>query len=374
MKNITAIFSDDNITVAGITRPAGIYSKILLNEFVDENENFVIEKILNSESRTIESALKSLLIPEKLIETTGITESLIRCLEAVGNLFPFDMNEEWERISILFSARKIENVNILKQSRKERTGNPQALWNTYPQLFDSQFVIGTLNIENEMKNCLMFFENMLHDISIAYSEIRKIADAYSESDKHYEKDLLSEAVGLLKNWNTAELKTEYVPILAENGADTLGRKMIFTSYRDFIIADLFEGIHCGHYTRKCIICGKYFFMTKAYNQQICDGNTNIKKRYEDGFYTCRQYANKIKRKDKAKDDPIKNIYASRCSQLRMSKSRGKITSELYETAVSVAKAHEEKASYDMKYANGQYEKDMTPEAIYVQTERILKNV
>ena len=355
MKNIEAIFCDDNIIVSKTKRPVGIYSKILLNAFTDKNGSFVIEEALEKESRIIAPALESLLIPEKLIETAGISDSIIHCLNAIRKLFPFNIYYEEKYISFLFSASNINDVNILKQSRKEN------------QTLDLQFVLRTLDIENEMKDCLMFFNNIGFDISVAYAEIKIIADSFSEMDRHYESELLSTAVGLLKNWNTTELKTEYVSM------KTLGGKMIFTSYRDFIIADLFEGIHHGHYTRKCIICKKYFFMTKAYNQQVCSGRTDIKKKYEDGFYTCRQYANKIKRKDKAKNDPIKNIYTSRCSQLRRSKSRGIISEEFYETAVAIAKSYMEKASYNCEYANREYEKDMKQEAIYAEAERKLKN-
>jgi len=369
MKNIKAIFCDDNIIVSKTKRPAGIYSKILLNNFSDKNGRFPIEEALEKESRIIGSALESLLIPEMIIETKGIPESIIRCLNAVRKLFPFNMSYEVKYISLLFSESNINDVNMLRESRQLRKEN------TYEyQLSDSQLVLHTLDIENEMEECLLFFNNISHDVSIAYTEIKKIADSFSEMDRHYENDLLSTAVGLLKNWNTAELKTEYVSIPADDETETLGRKMIFTSYRDFIIADLFEGIHHGHYVRKCIICKKYFFMTKAYNQQVCSGRTDIRKKYEDGFYTCRQYANKIKRRDKAKNDPIKNIYTSRCSQLRRSKGRGIITEEFYDVAFSIAKAHMEKASYNEEYANGQYENDMTQKSIYTETERKLKNV
>ncbi|MBP9989566.1 MAG: hypothetical protein KBT46_08740 [Ruminococcus sp.] len=372
MINIKAIFSSGNITVGGITRPAGIYSKILLNSFTDKNEQFPIEEALKKEIGTIESALESLLIPEMLIETPDICESLCRCLQVIRSLFPFNISDERRLISDLFSARTIHDVNILKQSRKLKAANPCELWSTFPQLVDAQFVIRTVKIESEMKDCLLFFENICHDSSIAYSEIKKIADSYSEIAGHHETNLLAEALWLLKNRNTLEIKTEYGALYTENL--TLGRKMIFTSYRDFIISDLFEGIHYGHYARKCISCKRYFFMTKAYNQQVCNGRTDYPRKYGKGFYTCREYAVILKRRDKAKDDPIKHLYTSRCSQLRRSKSRGIISEGFYKAAVSVASAHKEKALYNADYANHQYEQDMAQSAVYAETERKLKNV
>lgn len=373
MKNIEAIFSNENIIIGKVKQPAGIYSKILLNSFSGKNGHFSIEETLEREYGIISCASESMLIPEKKIDTADISSSLIRCLTAIKKLFPFDLSQETDNISLLFSESNINDVNILKCSRQLRTDNRQELWNIYPQLSDSQFVFRTLEAENEMKDCLMFFENLCHDIPAVYSEMKKIADAYSETDKHHEKDLLMPAIELLKNRNMASINTEYVAAPGKDKNEALGRRMIFTSYRDFVIADLFEGIHYGHYVRKCIICGRYFFMTKAYNQQVCDGKTDIPKRYEDGCYSCREYANKTKRKDSAKDDPIKKIYTSRCSQLRRSKSLGNISDEFYKAAVSVASSHKEKASYRAEYAAGQYEKDMTLEAITAETERILKN-
>ncbi|MBS6598975.1 MAG: hypothetical protein KH292_06735, partial [Collinsella sp.] len=38
--------------------------------------------------------------------------------------------------------------------------------------------------------------------------------------------------------------------------ETLARRLYFDSYYSFIITDFFEGLHYGHYPRKCGICKK----------------------------------------------------------------------------------------------------------------------
>ena len=371
MKDIKAIFCDGNVIVGGVKRSAGKYSKILLNAFTDKKGEYIIEKKLEKEYTTIMKALESLLCPEMLIDSPGIAKNLINCLSAIKVLFPFNVSDEILKTTELFSDKNIHVVNILKQSR---TDNPHELWEKYPELSDAQFVIRTVEIESEMKDCLLFFENITHDISKAYSEMKEFADTYSEMQKHYENDLLPVAVDLLNNWNISELKTRYITVLSKKGKKTLGREMIFTSYRDFIIADLFEGIHYGHYTRQCIICEKYFLMEKAFNQKVCGGKTTIKKTYSNDTYSCAEYAQKTKRNDRADSNPIKKIYEGRLSQLRRSRNRGLISDEFYEAAKAIAKEYLKRTDYDKAYAESAYKTDMTQEEIYKAVERKLRNV
>ena len=374
MKDIKAIFCDGSVIVGGVKRSAGKYSKILLNAFTDKKGGYIIERKLEKEYAAIAKALEFLLCPDILIEVSDIAENLINCISAIKVLFPFNVSDEIQNVTELFSDKNIHDVNILKQSRTERTDNPHERCFKYPELSDAQFVIRTTETENEMKDCLLFFENITHDISKAYSEMKEIADTYSEMQKHYENDLLPVAVDLLNNWNISELKTRYITVLSKKGKKTLGREIIFTSYRDFIIADLFEGIHYGHYTRQCIICEKYFLMEKAFNQKVCGGKTTIKKTYSNDTYSCAEYAQKTKRNDKADSNPTKKIYESRLSQLRRSRDRGLISDEFYEAAKAVAKEHLKRTDYDKAYAEGAYKTDMSQEEIYKEAERKLKNV
>ena len=374
MKDIKAIFCDGSVIVGGVKRSAGKYSKILLNAFTDKKGGYIIERKLEKEYAAIAKALEFLLCPDILIEVSDIAENLINCISAIKVLFPFNVSDEIQNVTELFSDKNIHDVNILKQSRTERTDNPHERCFKYPELSDAQFVIRTTETENEMKDCLLFFENITHDISKAYSEMKEIADTYSEMQKHYENDLLPVAVDLLNNWNISELKTRYITVLSKKGKKTLGREMIFTSYRDFIIADLFEGIHYGHYTRQCIICEKYFLMEKAFNQKVCGGKTTIKKTYSNDTYSCAEYAQKTKRNDRADSNPIKKIYEGRLSQLRRSRNRGLISDEFYEAAKAIAKEYLKRTDYDKAYAESAYKTDMTQEEIYKAVERKLRNV
>ena len=50
---------------------------------------------------------------------------------------------------------------------------------------------------------------------------------------------------------------------------TLAKRLEFDSYYSFILTDFFEGLHYGHYPRRCEICGKYFLMQSARRQKYC---------------------------------------------------------------------------------------------------------
>lgn len=49
------------------------------------------------------------------------------------------------------------------------------------------------------------------------------------------------------------------------------RCMHFNRWADFLIADFYEGIHNGHYPKKCAVCGRYFLVEDGRNRLYCDG-------------------------------------------------------------------------------------------------------
>ena len=166
--------------------------------------------------------------------------------------------------------------------------------------------------------------------------------------------------------------TEYVPTRknAKSKTVTLARRLYFDSYYSFIITDFFEGLHYGHYPRRCGVCKKYFLMTSARRQQYCNGLSPYEVRGK--RVTCRKYAANINRKELAAADPVVDIYNRRCAAIRTEKGRKTITEEFAKAAQALAKEYKLKAQQDAAYASRQYAIDMSRDRLYAETDKRLK--
>lgn len=151
----------------------------------------------------------------------------------------------------------------------------------------------------------------------------------------------------------------------------MAKRLNFDSYYSFILTDFFEGLHYGHYPRKCEICGKYFLMQSARRQKYCSYGI-APELYRGNKITCRKYAAVLNRKEKAENDPIVSLYNRRCAAIRTEVGRFTISKVFGETAKRLAKEHKLRALADDQYAKMQYKKDMSREALYAEVDRNLK--
>lgn len=153
--------------------------------------------------------------------------------------------------------------------------------------------------------------------------------------------------------------------------DTLADRLDFDSYYDLILTDFFEGLHFGHYPRKCEICGRYFLMQSARRQKYCSYGI-APEPYRGKSISCRKYDAVLNRKEKAKSDPVNAIYDLRCAAIRTECGRGTIPKDFAEAAKRLAKEHKLRALSDDRCAKEQYEKDMSRAALYAETDGKLK--
>lgn len=146
--------------------------------------------------------------------------------------------------------------------------------------------------------------------------------------------------------------------------------MYFDNYYSFVLTDFFEGLHYGHYPRRCPICKRYFLMTSARRQIYCNGTAPYTLKGKQ--ITCRKYAARIKEKERSEGNPINSVYKSRCSAIRVEQKRSTITAEFAAMALKIAKEYWQKAKFDDDYANGRYKTDMKRENLYMETDRRIK--
>ncbi|MBQ3863181.1 MAG: hypothetical protein II790_03975, partial [Schwartzia sp.] len=206
------------------------------------------------------------------------------------------------------------------------------------------------------------------DMRIAFKQLKLFVSREEEAERFDEAHLLPIALEIFET-PPIPVNTEYISVkkTSRSAAGTLARRLYFENYYSFIITDFFEGLHYGHYPRRCEICGKYFLMTSAVRQKYCTGYAPEKVKGKS--ITCRKYAARLNRKELAEGNPVIRIYKNRCSAIRVERQRGKILSGFASAALSLAKEHMQVAKNDVEYANGQYEADMSRDKLYADTEK-----
>ena len=158
------------------------------------------------------------------------------------------------------------------------------------------------------------------------------------------------------------------PVIVDNayGELEIKRRVYYGRMMDFFVADLFEGLACGHYLWKCGYCGRYFLMTTAHRQLYCQtvapGNRYPCSVLSKHHKTATEHTRA--NKQSKTDNPIYILYKQRDNSIRKDKSRGKYDADTCDRAKAYAKNCYERALGDPAYAQKQYPIDMVLENIY----------
>lgn len=222
-----------------------------------------------------------------------------------------------------------------------------------------------------MQSTLSFYNRISSDMQKVFTDLTGFVSRADEAIRLDEAHLLPIALEIFGE-TPSPLNTQYVPYKknAKSQATTVARRLYFDSYYSFVLTDFFEGLHYGHYPRKCEICGNYFLMTSARRQRYCTGIAPYEVRGKK--VSCRTYAASINRKELAAADPIVDIYTRRCNAIRSEKSRGTITGEFAAKALKLAKEYKLIAQDDEEYAKKQYPRNMKRDNLYSETDKRLK--
>lgn len=224
----------------------------------------------------------------------------------------------------------------------------------------------------EIKSILLFFDSLADHLILAHGSLLKFCRRIDEVERLDEAHLLPLALEIFVDHHFTQSGI-YISVKknAKSVTGIVAKRLNFDSYYSLILTDFFEGLHYGHYPRKCEICGKYFLMQSARRQKYCPYGI-APELYRGKKITCRKYAAVLNRKEKAENDPIVSLYNRRCAAIRTECGRGTITKEYAEIAKRIAKERKQRALNDDKYAKTQYKKDMGREALYAEVDRNLK--
>ena len=371
----TADYRDGRVIFGGKSYPAGVFATHLLNQFYindtaariavfRDDLNYHILKQLNDGYLNVTEFVK-----------TGA--NTLEALKALPKLRPFDglnIEEIQNTVTTLFTAetgQKICGYFAEKAKLSLLSQNEVASGTADRMKTATDFSVIESNI-TEIKSILLFFDSLAYDLILAHGNLLKFCGRIDEAERLDEAHLLPLALEIFVDHHFTQ-SGRYISVKknAKSVTGTVAKRLNFDSYYSFILTDFFEGLHYGHYPRKCEICGKYFLMQSARRQKYCSYGI-APELYRGKKITCRKYAAVLNRKEKAENDPIVSLYNRRCGAIRTEVGRCTISKDFGESAKHLAKEHKLRALADDQYAKTQYRKDMSREALYAEVDRILK--
>jgi hypothetical protein len=382
--HFTADFWGDKVFISDRVFPSGHFIVSMLNSFStiyswftygtnelkrlqeDLQRGFIYEKDFNQAKNVINDLLENVrkLEPFSFIDANDYESFRLARL--------FREDETVYTLQRFFSLRstQAENSYCAIYNRREFNEEEKKLWENGSELLPNfsraitfyAFLVSDIlkmcsfvrNFIEEQENMAVFDENNL------IQKISKLSTGCYSEFEH--EDSVREHLMSMK----ADI--EYIPLKVK-GKYVTARRMHFKRYADFLIADFFEGIHNGHYPRQCKICESFFLVENGHPQKYCDGidpNDEEKR-------PCRKVAADRNRREREyrEDHPIIRTCTTRINTIWTHKSKGKISEEFAAAAKRLAQDCRDRAMVDYEYAQTQYENDMTQEAIYSATRKLL---
>ena len=371
----TADYRDGRVIFGGKSYPAGVFATHLLNQFYIKDTAARIAVFRDDLNYHILTQLSNGYLSITEFVKTGA--NTLEALKALPKLRPFDglnIEEIQNTVTTLFTeenGQKICEYFADKAKLSLLTQDDIAAGTADRMKNVTDFSVIESNI-TEIKSILLFFDSLADDLILAHGSLLKFCRRIDEVERLDEAHLLPLALEIFVDHHFTQSGI-YISVKknAKSVTGTVAKRLNFDSYYSLILTDFFEGLHYGHYPRKCEICGKYFLMQSARRQKYCSYGI-APELYRGKKITCRKYAAVLNRKEKAENDPIVTIYNRRCAAIRTECGRGTITKEYAEAAKRIAKEHKLRALADDQYAKTQYRKDMSREALYAEVDRNLK--
>ena len=371
----TADYRDGRVIFGGKHYSAGMFAVHLLNQFYINDTaariavfrdglNFHILQQLQDGYLNISDSVK-----------TGA--NTLQSLKALPKLKPFDglkAEEIRNTVEMLFTEQIGQEICEYFAAKAKLSLLPQdeIAAGTAERIKRTIDFSATEEKITEIRSILRFFDTLSEDLIDAHGKLIKFCEHIDEVERLDEAHLLPPALKVFGEHHFTQ-SGKYIAVKknAKSVNATLAKRLSFDSYFSLILTDFFEGLHYGHYPRRCEICGKYFLMQSARRQKYCSYGI-APELYRGNKISCRKYAAVLNRKEKAENDPIAAVYNRRCAAIRTECGRGTINAEFAETAKRLAKEHKLRAQTDDRYAKEEYRKDMSREVLYAETDKKMK--
>lgn len=371
----TADYRDGRVIFGGKHYPAGMFAVHLLNQFYINDTAARIAVFRDSLNFHILRRLQDGYLNISDFVKTGA--NTLQSFKTLPKLKPFDglkAEEIRSTVETLFTEQIGQEICEYFAAKTKLSLLPQdeIAAGTAERIKRMADFSATEEKITEIRSILRFFDTLSEDLIDAHGKLIKFCERIDEVERLDEAHLLPPALKVFGEHHFTQ-SGKYIAVKKNTKSinATLAKRLSFNSYYNLILTDFFEGLHYGHYPRRCEICGKYFLMQSARRQKYCPYGI-APELYRGRKITCRKYAAAMNRKEKAENDPITAIYNRRCAAIRTECGRGTIKTEFADTAKRLAKEHKLRAQTDDRYAKEEYRKDMSREVLYAETDRKMK--
>ena len=371
----TADYRDGRVIFGGKHYPAGMFAVHLLNQFYINDTAARIAVFRDSLNFHILRQLQDGYLNISDFVKTGA--NTLQSFKTLPKLKPFDglkAEEIRSTVETLFTEQIGQEICEYFAAKTKLSLLPQdeIAAGTAERIKRMADFSATEEKITEIRSILRFFDTLSKDLIDAHGKLIKFCERIDEAERLDEAHLLPPALKVFGEHHFTQ-SGKYIAVKknAKSVNAALAKRLNFDSYYSLILTDFFEGLHYGHYPRRCEICGKYFLMQSARRQKYCSYGI-APELYRGNKISCRKYAAVLNRKEKAENDPIAAIYNRRCAAIRTECCRGTIEIEFAETAKRLAKEHKLRAQTDDKYAKEEYKKDMSREVLYAETDKKMK--
>ena len=368
---LTADYRDGCVYLGGKKYPAGTFIVQFLNQYYVNDTAARIAVFRDAVSFHVLDQFRSGYLDIEDFVKTG--RNTLEIMKALPSLLPFntlDADAIRAHISELFTEEKGERICEYFRGRAAvgLLGQDEIAIGKADWLTDKTYAADVEALLPEVQAALRFFDAVADDLIRAQKQFKTFISRLNEVNRLDEKHLLPIALDVFDT-PPLPLTVEYTG-LKKNRASTdatVARRLRFDRYYSFLLTDFFEGLHYGHYPRRCPVCGNFFLMQSARRTVYCSGLSPYEGRK--GRLTCRAYAASVHRKELAEGDPVTDVYNRRCAAIRSEASRGTITKDFAAQVQALAKEHKQRAQSDHEYAVTQYEQDMERVKLYHDAER-----
>lgn len=366
-------YRDGRVHIGGKSYAAGTFATHLLNQYY-ENDTAARIAVFKQNILAVQRELKQGYInPADFVRCSEEISAILKTLSALQPFYMLDINDERNRIAALFTESNAERMaDYLRRRAKVANMDIGAIaLGAVPKEYNKELFAVAEALLSDIKKTLAFYDTISEDMRKAFEQLLEFTSRVDEAIRFDEAHLLPIAIKVFGQ-ATFPVKTEYVSIRKTRNRKTFvtARRLYFESYYSFIITDFFEGLHYGHYPRKCPICKKYFLMQSAARQKYCSGYAPFMLKGKP--ITCRKYAARTNRKELVEGNPVIRLYKNRCSAIRNEQKRGTVTPEFAAAAKTLAKNRMQLAKQNPEYAIGQYISDMSREKLYADTDIQMK--
>lgn len=372
---LTAVYRDGRVHIGGKSYPAGTFAVQLLNQYFKDDTAARIAVFRQSNWNVQEQLVAGYLIETDFLKAGEEILTILRTLPKLKPFSSLDIAAEKQRISELLTQENAAAVQDYFRRRAAVAQRDQGsiVLGVLPPEYDKPLFRKCETLCATVLQSLRFYDSIPEDTHKAFTQLRQFVSRVDEAERFDERHLLPLAAEIFGK-ATFPLNTEYIALPKRRNSRILvtARRMTFESYYSFVLTDFFEGLHYGHYPRKCEICGQYFLMQSARRQKYCSYGT-APELYHGEKISCRRYAIIQGKAERAKDNPLKAAYDRRCSAIRSEKSRGTISAEFAQAAQAMAKRRLEQAEEDDAYAAKEYYKGLERAKLYADTDRKMKS-